>query len=88
MLGLEALTEVGDGRCVARGLELTHRVFATVDPLLQLRCLGPGRRDLPGGELPDGIAPLAPSLGPVVEDEAPGTVRGDAAAEAFHLGVV
>ena len=88
MLLLEALAEVGDGRCVARGLELAHRVFAAVDPLLQLCRLGPRRRDLPGRELPDGVAALAASLGAVVDDEGPGAVRGDAAAEALHVGVV
>jgi hypothetical protein len=88
VLTLEALDQIADARGLARGFDIGERVATVVDQPAQLPRPGAGRGCAPVGELADGVAPLAPALGRVIQDEGPGPRGSDPAAEAGHAGIV
>src|SRR5260370_34683255 len=88
MLDQKSLAEIGNRLGIPASLNIGHRVFAAVDPLLQRLGLIPGRRRIPVWELPDGVAALATDAGPVIQNECARAGLRDAYAESRHVTVV
>ena len=89
VLGLEALEQLGHGRCLALGLQLAERIAALVDDLLQPLGLGPRLAGAPVPGVADGEGAIAPAAaGAIAEDVAPRAVGGEPNAKAAHLAVI
>jgi hypothetical protein len=89
VLGLEARTEVGHGRCAAFVLQVALRVLALVDKMLEPLGLGPRLGAAPVRGIANGVGALAHAAADsIAQDEGPGASGGDTNGEAFHFVVV
>src|SRR5215472_4075145 len=89
VLGLEALAQIEHGRRGALVLQLTLRIAALVDEVLEPFCLGARPGAAPDRRVADGVTALAlRDAHAVVQHVTARAAGGDAAAEANYLVVI
>ena len=87
MLRFEAVAQIIHRRCQPNSLDLGQRIATGIDHAAQSLCFLAGVGCRPVRIATDCLAPFASCRGPVIQDESPGVVGGDAQAESGDLAV-